>query len=370
MAQSGSSASNACCSCLYGCICCIYRWIRFACCLCGCCCTGFWVLLIWALVSISINLSDVDFDTLDDTCYHKLGLTPEATQNEIAKAFRKLALKYHPDKVLDEDKKKEYEKIFQEISKCYEILKDEDMRQKYDAAGYRETNSFGIPFDDDISFKDIFQFFYDNFDFDFDFDDENQQKQQQQQQQKYQRDTQKDRKKNKDKNKDKAKQKPKKKRGKRNKSLKDHTINLKLEDIVNDKQQTIKIGREQFILEIPGGIPNGYIIADELNGYNWKIKVSSKDKKTKWERYDDDSYDLYQSIKITRNDIKIGKKIEITMIDGTKETVNLKEIDHRKELKLEQYGLKKFQTKRKYKNKGNAYVRFDVYDDKDNKSEL
>lgn len=321
------------------CITFIYRVIRFICCCCGCCCTAFWLLILWALISISISLNDIDFDATENTCYHKLGLTPNATQRDIQKAFRKLALKYHPDKV-EIDKKKESEKIFQEISHCYEILNNDETRKQYDSAGFRETNSFGIPFDDDINLKDIFQFFYQNFDFDFDIDPDHTTNHKTNHQTNHYKTSDKTRK------------------------LKKHTINLKLDDIINDKQKIIKIGKNQYIIDIPGGIPNGYIIKDELNGYNWKIKVDSMDKTKKWKRRDDKSVDIYQNIKISMQDISMNKDIEITMIDGTTQKFNLNDIDYTETLVLEQNGLKKFKTRRKYKNKGNALIHFDILKNK------
>lgn len=145
--------------------CFIYESIRCCCCLFGCCCSAFWVLLLWALISLSTVEFDATARPIDqwekatDTCYHTLHVTPEATQKEIQKSFRKLALKYHPDKAAAEDRL-ENEKIFQEISHCYDILGDEDSRKRYDAAGFRETNADGMPFDGDVTLHDIWTFFY------------------------------------------------------------------------------------------------------------------------------------------------------------------------------------------------------------------
>ena len=54
--------------------------------------------------------------------YEILGIEPGATQNEIKTAYRKLALKWHPDKHLDEDAKKAAEKKFKDIGEAYENL--------------------------------------------------------------------------------------------------------------------------------------------------------------------------------------------------------------------------------------------------------
>ena len=54
-----------------------------------------------------------------------LEISPDATDDEVRKAYRKLALKHHPDKVstLGEDVRKAAEKKFQEINAAYETIK-------------------------------------------------------------------------------------------------------------------------------------------------------------------------------------------------------------------------------------------------------
>ncbi len=59
------------------------------------------------------------------TYYDILGVKRDATQDEIRKAFRKLAAKYHPDAGGDEKK-------FKEISEAYTTLSDEKKRKEYD----------------------------------------------------------------------------------------------------------------------------------------------------------------------------------------------------------------------------------------------
>jgi curved DNA-binding protein len=64
--------------------------------------------------------------------YESLGVSRTATDDEIKKAFRKLARQYHPD--VAKDKKKAEEK-FKEINEAYEVLSDKDKRKKYDELG-------------------------------------------------------------------------------------------------------------------------------------------------------------------------------------------------------------------------------------------
>ncbi|KAM3960050.1 dnaJ (Hsp40) homolog 8 [Aphomia sociella] len=65
-------------------------------------------------------------------CYDVLGVTREATKNEIAKNYRQLAKKHHPDLHRTEESKKEAEEKFKEIATAYEILRDEEERADYD----------------------------------------------------------------------------------------------------------------------------------------------------------------------------------------------------------------------------------------------
>ena len=64
--------------------------------------------------------------------YATLGINKNASADEIKKAFRKLAVKYHPDRNPDD---KQAEERFKEISEAYEVLSDTEKRKKYDQFG-------------------------------------------------------------------------------------------------------------------------------------------------------------------------------------------------------------------------------------------
>ena len=67
--------------------------------------------------------------------YEILGVRKTATQEELKKAYRELALRYHPDRV-SADKKKEAENTFKEISEAYAVLSDSQKRSLYDQYGH------------------------------------------------------------------------------------------------------------------------------------------------------------------------------------------------------------------------------------------
>ena len=73
--------------------------------------------------------------------YDVLGVGKSADASEIKKAYRKLAMKYHPDKNPGD---KEAEEKFKEINEAYEVLSDETKRRNYDQFGHEGVNGQGF----------------------------------------------------------------------------------------------------------------------------------------------------------------------------------------------------------------------------------
>lgn len=90
--------------------------------------------------------------------YEILGATREADADELKKKYRKLALKYHPDRNPDD---KEAEDKFKEAAEAYEVLSDPEKRKIYDQFGHQGLEGTG--FSGGGGFEDIFSNFGDIF---------------------------------------------------------------------------------------------------------------------------------------------------------------------------------------------------------------
>jgi molecular chaperone DnaJ len=92
--------------------------------------------------------------------YDILGVSRQADQAEIKSAYRKLAIKYHPDKNPDN---KEAEEKFKEAAEAYEILSNPDKRQRYDQFGHAGNSASGGYGGGGMNMEDIFSQFGDIF---------------------------------------------------------------------------------------------------------------------------------------------------------------------------------------------------------------
>mmetsp|Transcript_56212 Transcript_56212/g.133957 ORF Transcript_56212/g.133957 Transcript_56212/m.133957 type:complete len:356 (+) Transcript_56212:110-1177(+) len=100
-------------------------------------------------------------DVKSDDYYKVLGVERNASENDISKAYKKLALKYHPDK--NPDNKAEAEETFKKVTEAYEVLHDKDKRKTYDQFGKAGLNGGGGGPDGGVSFAhadEIFKAFF------------------------------------------------------------------------------------------------------------------------------------------------------------------------------------------------------------------
>ncbi len=93
--------------------------------------------------------------------YEILGVAREATADDVKRAYRKLALKHHPDNVRGD--KAEAEKKFKEATEAYEVLSDNVKRQRYNQFGHEGLRGSGVHDYSNMGFGDIFSMFEDIF---------------------------------------------------------------------------------------------------------------------------------------------------------------------------------------------------------------
>ena len=92
--------------------------------------------------------------------YEVLGVSRSASATEIKKAYRKLALQYHPDKNPGD---KEAEEKFKEAAEAYDVLSNDDKRRRYDQYGHAGVGGGAGGFGGGMSMEDIFSHFGDIF---------------------------------------------------------------------------------------------------------------------------------------------------------------------------------------------------------------
>lgn len=93
--------------------------------------------------------------------YEVLGLDRNASKEDIKKAYRKLAMQYHPDRNPDD---KAAEEKFKEAAEAYEVLSNDDKKARYDRFGHNGLrNGGGQDFSGFSNINDIFSHFSDIF---------------------------------------------------------------------------------------------------------------------------------------------------------------------------------------------------------------
>ena len=92
--------------------------------------------------------------------YELLGVARNASKSEIKSAYRKMAKKYHPDLNQGDDEAQEH---FKKINIAYEVLSDQEKRDKYDRYGDAIFNESGAGASYTADFSDLFGSIFDDF---------------------------------------------------------------------------------------------------------------------------------------------------------------------------------------------------------------
>ena len=93
--------------------------------------------------------------------YQVLGVERDSSQSDIKRAYRKIAMKYHPDK---NPENKEAEAKFKEAAEAYSVLSDNDKKAQYDRFGHNQFQNMGAgAAGSNMDFEDIFSSFGDIF---------------------------------------------------------------------------------------------------------------------------------------------------------------------------------------------------------------
>ena len=114
------------------------------------------------ILIISILLILISFSNCGEDYYRLLGVRRDASKEEIRRAFKKLSLKYHPDKNKNKKNPEKAKEMFIKIANAYEVLNDDKLRQIYDKHGEEgvKQHQQGGGQQHGGNFNDIFNFFF------------------------------------------------------------------------------------------------------------------------------------------------------------------------------------------------------------------
>ncbi len=259
--------------------------------------------------------------------YKILGISKNASDSEIKKAYRKLARKYHPDVNPDN---KEAERKFKELNEANEVLSNPENRKKYDQYGndwkhadafeeakqkqntYRNSRTEHSSFNEE-DFSDFFSSVFGN----------------SRQKHNYQRQSYKGRDYHAD-------------------------LQLNLSDVITSKKHTITVDGKNIRLTIPAGIENGQVI--KIKGYGEKVANGGingdlfiKFRIVNNTNFKRDQHDLHSTIDIDIYKAILGGEIVISTIGGKKVKLKVKpETQTDTKVKLKGKGLPYYKNKGKH----------------------
>jgi len=278
--------------------------------------------------------------------YKILGVNKKASQDEIKKAYRKLALKYHPDKNPDD---KKADKTFKDVNEAYEVLKDPEKRKKYDQLGANwnkyqqygdqgfsgfgfggkgQSGSYRTGFGQDSDFEDLFgdiggfsDFFNQFF-----------------------RGTGR-------KTYSSSGYRPEQPRGQDYQS----TINLNMEDVYNGTSKILNVNGQKIKINVRPGVKDGQVLRIKGKGGKGqhpgdlllKVNINSH---PIFERKDND---IYREVPVNMTTAVLGGKIQVDTLNGSKNITIPKGTDGGKRFRLKGLGIPEYSDNRK---KGDLYV--------------
>ncbi|CAG5981979.1 unnamed protein product [Menidia menidia] len=116
----------------------------------------------WMPASVVLLLCLTEVSGTTKTYYDTLRVERTATESQIRQSFRRLAVKYHPDK----NKSADAEATFRDIAEAYSVLSDKDKRRRYDSVGHEAFvgNEATVEPEDQTSFHFSFADFFPDFD--------------------------------------------------------------------------------------------------------------------------------------------------------------------------------------------------------------